>query len=163
MGGMGQTFSLAEVFRVAEQIEANGCDFYARAAVAAADPAVRRMFRTLAEQEREHREVFVQMRAAACGRQDVHWVDPDGEAQGYLRAVAENHVFTRNGDVSALLGSVQSPASVLRLAIGFERDTIAYFAALKESVSPEQREKVDLLIGEELKHLSQLQGALEAV
>ena len=153
-------FSLSEVFRIAEDIERNGLSFYREAAKAAKDAGVKAVFLDLAEKERQHEALFSTWRGELCGRTDVHWVDPAGEAQAYLQAIADAHVFAKSADVAAAVGDVDSPRNILRLAIGFERDTVAFFAALKEQVGEGYREKVDLLIREELGHIRQLTEAM---
>lgn len=160
---MTQKYSLAEVFRLAENIESNGHEFYTQAARAVQDPAVQRVFGDLAEKELAHRRLFADWRDQYCTREQMHWVDPDGQAAAYLEAMAENHVFNLRREVGHLLASVQTPLSALRLAIGFEKDTIAYFTALKGGVPPVLQEKVDLLIREELDHIRQLQDAIAAL
>ena len=158
---MAQTFSLSEVFRMAENIERNGYEFYTQAAAAAENDRAKKVYLELAEKEKHHQELFADLRKAFCTRTDIHWVDPDGTAEAYLKAIADNHVFNLNQDVSSLLASIQSAPSVLRMAIGFEKDTIVFFTALKNAVSGEHREKVEVLIKEELDHIQQLQAAID--
>ena len=158
---MTQNYSLSEVFRIAEDIEKNGYAFYSQAAGAAGDPHAKKVFLELAQKEGLHRDFFAELRKTLCDRTDLHWVDPDGTAGAYLKAIADNHVFNLNQDVSSLLASIQSPQSVLRMAIGFEKDTIVFFSALKNAVSGENREKVELLIKEEIDHIQQLQQAID--
>lgn len=160
---MADTYSLSEVFRIAEEIERNGFDFYVQAAVAAKDADTKKVFQELAEKEKEHQMVFADMRRQFCAAADTHWFDPDGQASAYLKTLADNHVFNLNQDISALLASVQSSQSALRLAIGFEKDTIAFFTALKNATAEHYREKIDLLIKEELDHIRQLAQALASL
>ena len=160
---MADTYSLSEVIRIAEDIEANGYDFYTQAAAAAKDTSARKVFEELAQKEKEHQRIFAEMRKEFCASQDAHWFDPDGQARAYLKTLADNHVFNLNQDISALLASVQSSESTLRLAIGFEKDTIVYFTALKQAASDENREKIELLIKEELDHIRQLAQAIAAL
>ena len=160
---MSDTFSLSEVFRIAEGIERNGYEFYTQAAAAAQDAAARKVFRHLAEEEKEHQKVFTEMRQAFCRQIDTHWFDPDGQAAAYLKTLADNHVFNLTQDVSTLLASVQSSQSALRMAIGFEKDTIAFFTVLKNAATDENRQKVELLIKEELDHIRQLAQVIAAL
>jgi len=160
---VGTGFSLSEVFRIAEDIERNGGAFYRRAAEAAKEGPVKVLFVALSQQEQEHEALFASWRQELCGRADAHWVDPSGEAEAYLQAIADCHVFGKGPDISAAAAEVDSPGKILALAIGFERDTLAYFAALKEQVGPTHRDKLDLLIREELGHIKQLTEALEGL
>jgi len=154
---MADRFSLSEVLRIAEEIERNGQKFYSQAADKTKDAAVKQLMRELAEKEKEHEEVFAQMRGRYCGVSDAHEVDSTGEVAAYIRSLAETHVFNLNKDIAKLLLSLQTPGSILQLAIGFEKDTIAYFSALKNAVSSENKEKVELLIQEEVGHIRLLQ------
>ena len=154
-------YSLSEVFAMAENIESNGYDFYTQAKESVNDKVVQAVFLDLAGKELQHKELFAKLRKEFCTAEDTHWVDPDGQAAAYLKATADTHVFNLEKDVSALLASLQSPESALRLAIGFEKDTIAFFTALKQAVTGANREKVDLLIKEELDHICILQDAIK--
>ncbi len=158
---MAVQYSLSEVFEMAENIESNGYNFYTQAADAIKDKTVKAVFHDLAGKELQHKEIFANLRQKFCAAADAHWVDPDGQAAAYLQATADNHVFNLEKDVSSLLASLQSTESALRLAIGFEKDTIAFFTALKQAVTGENREKVDLLIKEELDHIRILQDAIK--
>ena len=158
---MAVQYSLSEVFEMAENIESNGYDFYTQAADAIKDKTVKALFQDLAGKELLHKETFANLRQEFCSAVDAHWVDPDGQAAAYLKATADNHVFNLEKDVSSLIASLQSAESALRLAIGFEKDTIAFFTALQQAVTGENREKVDLLIKEELDHICILQDAIK--
>lgn len=157
---MAPHFSLLEVFEQAEHIERNGNQFYTQAADAAQDPQTQAVFRRLAAEELNHQAFFHDLRQQYCQMQDVNWVDPDGDAAAYLRAAADGHVFNVDKNLSELLGSVQSPQSALRMAIDFEKDTIVFFSALKDAVNADNRDKVELLIQEELRHVRILQDEL---
>ncbi len=158
---MSVQYSLSEVFEMAEDIESNGYDFYTQAADAIKDKKVKAVFQDLAGKELKHKEIFSSLRKEFCSTADAHWVDPDGQAAAYLKATAENHVFNIEKDVSSLITSLQSAESALRLAIGFEKDTIVFFTALKQAVTGENREKVDLLIQQELDHIRLLQETVK--
>ena len=157
---MTDKYSLSEVLRMAEGIERNGEKFYRQAAQMTKDAQAKAVMLDLAAQERGHERVFADLRAELCQVSDAQWWDPDGEAAAYVRGIADLHVFSMTPDVTELLASVQSPRSVLQLAIGFEKDTIVFFTALRESVTPENRAKVSLLIQEEIKHVHLLSQAI---
>lgn len=154
-------YSLSEVFEMAENIESNGYDFYTQAADAIKDKMVKTVFQDLARKELQHKETFASLKQELCAAAEAHWVDPDGQAAAYLKATADCHVFNIEKKVSSLLASIQSTESALRLAIGFEKDTIAFFTALKQAVTEVNRQKVDLLIKEELEHIRILQDTIK--
>lgn len=160
---MTESYSLSEVFRIAEVIERNGHEFYVRAAKQVETPAIRQVLLDLAEKEKHHLAFFQELHNQCCSQTDVHWVDPDGQAQAYLDSIANCHVFYLDPDIPELLAALHSPESVLRLAINFERDTVAYFTALRTTVPDSHRDKVDLLIQEELSHIRELRDAINTL
>jgi rubrerythrin len=158
---MKNTFSLSEVFRMAEEIERNGYQFYQEAAQATKNPDVKKVLANLAEKEKKHEELFADLRKEQCTASDMHLVDPDGEVELYIRSMAYGHVFNLDKDISELLTSIQSPRSILQLAITFEKDTIVFFTALKRAVTDINKDKVDRLIQEEISHIHELQDTLK--
>ena len=153
---MSETFSLVEVFRIAEGIERNGQRFYSRAAEVVEHPEARQLLRELARWEEKHLQRFQDMRQECCERMDLQWVDPDGQAEAYLKAVADNHVFDPSKDPEALREPLGSTESIVQVALEYERDTVAYLTALKAVAPGVQGERVDLLIEEELRHIAVL-------
>lgn len=159
---MARSYSISEAFHLAETIERNGLAFYTQAAAATRDPRVRAIFASLAQAEQHHADLFEGLRQEYCRTEEIHQVDLDDQVAGYINAVAACHVFNLEKDVTRLLASVQTPESALRLALNFEKDTLAFFAALRDGVALNHRDKVDRLIREELDHVHQLQQALTA-
>ena len=81
-------------------------------------------------------------------------IDRDDQAAMYLQAAADTHVFNLN-EISDLLKGNESPLEVLQIALGFEKDTIVFFLAMRELV-PESlgKGKVDKIIHEEMNHVA---------
>ncbi len=105
------------------------------------------------EQEKAHEALFARWRNEICGDDEQHFVDPDGQAEAYIRSIADNHVFNLNKDISQLLTSIQTPKSLVDMAIGFEEDTIKFFTSLKEHVGENTRHGIEILISEENRHI----------
>jgi len=160
---MAEKYSLSEVLHMAETIEHNGGLFYRQAADAVADPNTKKIMLSLAQAESIHEKLFHQMRQELCAQEEADWYDPDGQARRYIRAVADAHIFTLQPNSAQLLASVQSPQSALRLALNFEKDTIAYFSALRQAVKDENQRQIDRLIQEECRHISIINEALAAL
>lgn len=160
---MGIPFNADEVFEMAEEIERNGGKFYRKAA--GKFPALRKLLLDLAIMEDEHERIFAGMRASLSGEETESPVfDPDGEAQMYLRVMADANVFNVKADPTEKLGDVQTPQDLLKMAMGVERDSIAFYVGLRESVSPKAgRDKVDGIIREEMKHITALNERLESL
>jgi len=160
---MRSPFNADEIFEMAEQIERNGGRFYR--AAAKKFPAVRELLLRLAEWEDVHVKTFAAMRAdLTTGQADPPVFDPDGEAQMYLRAMADGHVFNPKADPAELIDGADTPEDILNLAINVERDSIAFYVGLKQSVSPNAgRDKVEAIIKEELSHVAILTKELDAL
>ncbi len=160
---MGVTFNADEVFEMAEQIERNGAKFYRAAAEKFS--SVRQMLLDLASMEDEHEKTFQDMRAQLSGReQEPMAFDPDDEARMYLQVVADGHVFDTKEDPAEQLKGKDKPDDVLRTAINMEKESIAFYAGLKECIPPRAgRDKVEGIIREEFGHIATLSEKLSAL
>lgn len=160
---MGVTFNADEIFEMAEQIERNGVKFYR----AAADklPAGRQVLLDLASMEEEHEKTFADMRAQLSGREQEPMVfDPNDEAQMYLQVVADGNVFDIKTEPTEKLRGKDKPEDILKMAINMEKDSIAFYAGLKEWVPPRAgRDKIEGIIREEFGHIATLSEKLSAL
>ncbi|HBK85078.1 MAG TPA: hypothetical protein DDZ53_03500, partial [Firmicutes bacterium] len=151
------SFSANEIIQLALQIEREGEAFYREAERLAKKPAAKELFANLAVAELSHAETF---RRIAAELEVSSHVYEDEEAERYLRALVAGRVFTdprvafdraAQGDHNALISH----------AIGFEKETILYFYALKDTVRPEDQEMVERLIAEEKEHIKRLAASLQ--
>jgi rubrerythrin len=112
--------------------------------------------------EDEHLKTFQAMRAELTSAEQQPLVfDPDGEAQMYLRVMADGHVFIVHNDPAELLAEKDKVEEVLNLAIGMEKDSIAFYVGLKEGVSRKVgKDKLDAIIREEMSHITILNKKL---
>jgi len=158
---MVMPFNADEVFEMAEQIERNGGKFYR--AAAKKFPAMSKVLLGLAAMEDEHLETFENMREELSGTELEDTVfDPDGQAQMYLRVMADGNVFDLKADPVKQLGTRNTPEDVLKMAIGVERDSIAFYVGLKEAVSRKAgKDKVEDIIKEEMGHIVALNKILQ--
>jgi len=158
---MSMPFNADEVFEMAEQIERNGSKFYR--AAAEKFPAVRDILLGLASMEDEHEQTFANMRAELSGTElEEPIFDPDEQAQMYLRTMADGHVFDIKADPVETIASKDTPEEVLKMAIGAERDSIAFYVGLKDAVSNRAgKDKVDDIIKEEMSHIVTLNDKLK--
>ena len=158
---MGIPFNANEVFEMAQQIERNGGKFYREAAKKF--PAVRDTLLELAAMEHEHLKTFTDMREELSGTELEEQVfDPDGQAEMYLRVMADGRVFDLKADPSEQLGGKNTPEEVLKMAIGVERDSIAFYVGLKEAVSRRAgKDKIENIIKEEMGHIVTLNQKLQ--
>lgn len=155
---MAITFNADEILQMAERIERNGAGFYSLAAERL--KAFRDIFLRLARQEEEHRSVFSGMRAnlSAAEREPTAY-DPDQENGFYLQAIADRAVFNPDQNLRELFPPSVSLADVVNIAIGKEKDSIVFYAGMKQVV-PEKLggEKMNLIIREEFRHIAVLCG-----
>lgn len=160
---MVMPFNADEVFEMAEQIERNGAKFYR--AAAKKFPEVRQILSDLAAMEDEHENTFAAMRAELSGKEvEPPVFDPNGQAQMYLRVMADEHVFNIKADPVEQLAGQETPEDVFKMAIGLEKDSIAFYVGLKESVSPRAgKDKIQAIIKEEIGHIAILSQKLEAL
>jgi rubrerythrin len=115
--------------------------------------------------EDEHQKTFAAMRAELSEEEvEAPVFDPDGEAQMYLRVMASGHVFDLKADPVKKLAGMETPEDVLKMAMGVERDSIAFYVGLKESVSRRAgKDKVEAIIKEEMGHIAILNQKLETL
>ena len=158
---MSIRFSADEVLEMAEQIERNGGVFYRHAAEFCEEG--REMLLDLAKEEDKHLALFQGMRSKLSPEQaDTAVFDPDGEGSLYLNAMADGHVFDlRGGDPAKILKGNESILDICQIAIHAEKDSIVFFAGMKDMV-PESlgKEAMDVLIREEMKHIRWLHDRL---
>lgn len=160
---MSTQFNANEILAVAEQIERNGASFYRRAAEGMEDES-HDMLLELAEMEDEHEKTFARMRADLPGQDWAEPHDPTGEAELYLQSFAAGYVFDLNADPLERLAGAKSLKSILRAAIGLEKDSIVFYVGIREAVPQGLgRGKVSDIISEEMSHVRILSDHLEKV
>jgi len=155
---MSITFNADEVFEVAEQIERNGANFYRRGAEAFAGSDAHQLLTDLASWEEGHERLFADMREQLSRReQEPVFFDPNNEAVMYLRAMADDHVFSPKKDLSKILTGNEGLVEILRKALRFEKDSIAFYLGMRDLVSVELgKDKVARIIEEEKSHVVML-------
>jgi rubrerythrin len=157
-------FNIDEVFEMAEQIERNGVAFYSKAAEMFPEYTKKSIFLKLAEMEKEHEKRFHQMRLdlAKKERELSQFLDPQGEAAAYLRAMVSGKVFDPKLDPTTRFNQVRSLSEVLRIAIDVEKDSIIFYLGLKEMIPQGLgKDKIDLIVREEMSHVTILSDLLE--
>ncbi|MFN4190784.1 MAG: ferritin-like domain-containing protein [Pseudothermotoga sp.] len=157
-------FNIDEVFEIAEQIERNGSTFYTKAAEKFPEYSKKAIFMKLADMEKEHEKRFHNMRmeVAKKEREISQFLDPTGEAAKYLQAIANSKVFDLRTDPTIKFKDIRSVSELLRVAIDVEKDSIIFYLGIKESI-PEGlgRDKIDLIVKEEMGHVQILTELIE--
>ena len=153
---MSYDFNADEIFEIAEQIERNGAKFYRTAAENVADEDKKKLLIQLAEMEDEHEETFKALRAELSENEKVMTTfDPEGDAEYYLRALADTRVFyEKEIDTTSL-------KEVFKTAITAEKDSIVFYLGMKDVVPAHLgKQKLDGIIKEEMGHIRLLSREL---
>jgi len=156
---MSYDFNADEIFEIAEQIERNGAKFYRASAENIIDANKKKLLIDLAEMEDEHENTFKKMREELTSDEKVIMTfDPDGEAEKYLRALADTRVFyDKKIDTNSL-------EKILKTAITAEKDSIVFYLGMKEVVPANLgKQKLDKIIKEEMNHISLLSKELLSI
>ncbi|MEJ2648139.1 MAG: ferritin family protein [Sedimentisphaerales bacterium] len=158
---MSIPFNANEIFEMAKEIEVNGAKFYR--AAAKKFPDVSGILLDLAAMEDDHFKTFTSMQAELSGPEvDPPVFDPEGEAEMYLRAMADQHVFDIKVDPLDLLERHETSRDIVLMAIGMEKDSIAFYVGLRESVSQKAgKDKIDAIIKQEYSHIVTLSKKLQ--
>lgn len=146
---MAYDFNAKDIFEMAKQIERNGVKFYQTAAENVPGQKEKQMLLSLAKMEEQHEKTFAEMETALIGKETAITVfDPEDEAALYLKALADTRVFFEK------TVETFSMKSILKEAIGAEKDSIVFYLGMKDLV-PEQsgKKRIDGIIKEEMGHI----------
>jgi rubrerythrin len=162
---MAYDFNVNEVFEMAIQIEANGANFYRKAADLQQDPDNKAFLEKLARMEDKHKATFEAMRKDISeGEKQQTVFDPANELSMYLKAMADNHGGEGNPDVVESFTGEEPIEEIINTAIGLEKESILFYLGLKDLVPAKYgHEKLDNIIKEEKLHIAQLTGFLKKI
>jgi rubrerythrin len=156
---MGIQFNAEEVFSMAVKIEENGAAFYRRAAELQKNGPHYGLLEALAKMEEGHKKTFEEMRRTVPESYKAEKsFDPYNEAAMYLAATADSHGGEGSPSAANRLTGKESIIEIIDIALELEQMSILYYIGLRDLV-PERlgKEKIDFIIGEEKKHVIQLQ------
>jgi rubrerythrin len=160
---MGTVFNAAEIFETALEIERNGRAFYLRAASMVKSEKPAGILRKLADMEARHAEIVEAMRLELFpNEEDSPLQDFDCVPETYLRESADSKIFTEIGSALNVPSGDVPPTKIFSMAIDFERESIRFFTGMRDLVPVELgKDKIDLLIKEEMNHLTILTAEKE--
>ena len=156
---MGIIYNADEIFEIAIGIEKNGKAFYDMAADTVSEVDAQKLLRELSSWEDRHIELFKTLRAGLkAGLPAGLDYDADPEIYSYMKAAADSHVFVQSFDLSLLANRCKTAREALEIALRFEKDSVVYYATVKNLV-PESlgRAEVSRIEDEEIRHVSILQ------
>ena len=143
-----EKFSLREAIEQAVQTERLGFEFYMEMAKRFRDnPQMKDLCETLARKERDHEKRFTELMGVVKDAEEEDW----DEVSKYLRAIVESEFFLGGGKSLPSLDTVKTVADAVKRAIGFEKETLLYFYAMRDVLR--EKEVVSEIIAEEKSHI----------
>jgi rubrerythrin len=142
---------------MAVRIEENGMRFYTDASKATKVPRLKELFSTLAEEEARHISVFSGLADSVPEDAVAEGFDPYvTEASLYLKAMADQEVFTRADEGKKLAEEIFDERTALDLAIDMEKDSLLFYYEMQKMIREKDAHVVEELINQEKEHLKKL-------
>ena len=160
---MSLQFNADEIFAVAVKIEENGIAFYSRARQLQPTAPHAGLLESLVKMEEGHKRTFEEMRRTVPEEFKAEKsYDPFDETALYLGAMADAHGGEGSPSAAEKLPGRETLNEIIDIALELEEKSILYYLGLRDLV-PERlgRDKIDFIIGEEKKHVAQLQKVKE--
>jgi rubrerythrin len=146
-----EKYSVTEVVEQAVQTEKLGFDFYTTMAEKFKENAgLKELFDTLALKERSHEKRFSDLKDSVKDAGVAEWE----EVSKYLRAIVESEFFLGSNKSLPSLDHVKTVLDAVRFALGFEKETLLYFYAIKDVI--QEKGVVAQIIEEEKSHITWL-------
>lgn len=146
-----ENYSINEVLEQAVQTEKLGYEFYTSMAKRFAEnEELGKLFDTLALKERSHEKRFQDLKETVKDDKLTDWY----EVSKYLRVIVESEFFIGKEKSLPSLGHVTTISDAVEFALGFEKETLLYFYALRDVV--QEKNAVDEIISEEKSHIAWL-------
>ena len=156
------SFTAYDVLTIAITIEADGEEFYTKAAAKMPGTDLEKVLLELARQEGAHRLSYEVMRDDVMTLWGEDELDFDNETSGFLQLYANGEVFN-DQEAHRLLDEI-NVEGIIRFAIECEYRNIAFLAAIRESVSQDMGKGwVSKIIKEELGHVELLGKVLKKI
>jgi rubrerythrin len=156
---MGVLITAADVLELAMKVEKSGEAFYKAVAQKAKSADVKALFVDLAEQEVKHYAFFEQLRKSV--RDNVLMSEDEWEWYvAYLSATVQSSFFEGPDKALAAAEQVSDEKEAIRMAIGFEKETLLFFYDMRDSVYKADRTAIDNVVAEEKSHIRRLAAML---
>ncbi|MDY7041458.1 MAG: ferritin family protein [Chloroflexota bacterium] len=138
------------------QIEKDGAAFYDEAAKQTADPSGKKMFQSLARDEKAHLKLFETVRASLL--QEGHWLSPEQVAAIGPQRRAHPPIFPTGDEIKAK-DVPERELAALQRGIQAEEDSISFYSEAREQTAdPDGKALYTYLIEQEQGHRTILQG-----
>jgi rubrerythrin len=162
---MSISLKLNDVFDMAVHIEQNGARFYRQAAARdGVAETTTSMLAELAVMEDDHEQIFVAMKEGRPEGTDKPAFASDNDTVAYLHAITDGNLIGGDSAETTRTAEQGTTTEILRTAIELEKDSIVFYLGLREILTKEaDKEKVDGVIREEMRHIVDLQTKLETL
>lgn len=148
--------TVADVAKMAVNMETKGMNFYNWAAKQFDDPSVKNIFLKLSEEEKEHIKIFSKLLQVPGSNE---FLNP--KVGMYLTILGEREdIFPHHAGIKA--DTIKSPERALAVGIQAEKDAILFYQELfNETESPEVKSALSTLLEEEKMHLLELREYMD--
>lgn len=152
---MSAALTAADVFAGAVLLEEQGIRFYSEAAARFSGEEAK-LLQGLASMERSHKKQFQEMLERLSSE---NYETPSEERSAYLQALIGDRIITSTGKIQEW----DTYGIILEKAIWLEKNAVFFYTAVKDTLAAEMdKDAIEQLIGEELKHFEMLTDALHA-
>jgi len=144
-------YIIRDLIDIAVQIEQDGAVFYENLSQQAANESARAIFLKLADDERKHREIFLDMRESESGRDKA---PADSEIELVIQEIERSGILPESSP-----NKIQKihPLNAIKLGIKAEKRTVKFYRHLSGKLkNPSSRKMLKRLIDEEKRHVVQL-------
>ncbi len=159
---MAGIFKVNEVVNIAVEIERRGERFYLDVAERATNPKVKETLLYLASEEVRHQKLYADL-LARLRSLELPPGSAESEYWSYVNDLIDSHFLFDTAQNERLITTATSDHDVLRLAMGFEKESILFFTEMKGLVPGEEARVIDVCIQEERAHLRKLGEVLKSV
>jgi rubrerythrin len=159
---MAGIFQVSEVVAIAVEIERRGERFYLDMAERATNPKVKEGLVYLASEEVRHRKVYEDL-LSRLRSMELPPGSGESEYWSYVNDLIDSHFLFDTAQSERLFSAATSDQEVVRLAMGFEKESILFFTEMKGLVPGEEAAVIDTCIQEERTHLRRLGQLLKSI
>ena len=149
-----------DIVDLAMQVEKNGEAFYRTVAKDAHSPQTRDLFHDLADQELKHYDAFSKL-AASIGEKQLMTDDEWEQYLKYMNATVQSAFFEGKDKALAAARQFKDEKEAVRMAMGFEKETLLFFYDLSDAVPTASRGLIQRIVTEEKSHLVRLAALLQ--
>jgi rubrerythrin len=154
-------YSATEVMEMAVDTEKGGQLFYKTVATQSKDPDLKNLFLYLADEEKKHINVFVNIAKTLKVSPDDMPADWE-EVSLYLKAMTDSRYFLGGDKALSAAKSAETTEQAVNTALAFEKETLVFYLEALDMMPAINRPAVEALIREERGHIRKLSGFLQS-